>query len=349
MAHPGLLANHERSERVLHWLRAHVTVRAVVPLVLALGLLAYVSDLASAPHSGAELWTLIQRTWWTVFVLTVPYLATRAIVWWELLDQLDVRVRIRPFLVSFAGGEITKSLPAGDYVQNYLLSRFCRFDAPAVVRSFMATTAILALESALAVPAVLIIGVPGWNWLFWTIIGLIAAWILLLIILWLLVDRWGSHVRAEIHPLLRRVRDLVEEFLQSGGALLTRRTLRSLLPTAVYMLCYVVDLYVMIRAVEVHGISFVDTLSIYGFTVLVTILIPIPGEIGVTELSGLGVLMAYGVPAAKAAVIVLGLRILATGFTIVQSGAILAALRKEFKAVDVPHTVEAIASTESPR
>jgi uncharacterized membrane protein YbhN (UPF0104 family) len=349
MAHWSLLANHERSERVLHWLRAHVTVRAVAPLVLALGLLAYVADLASAPHSGAELWTLIRSTWWIVFILTVPYLVTRAIVWWELLDQLDVRVRIRPFLVSFAGGEITKSLPAGDYVQNYLLSRFCHFGAGAVVRSFMATTAILALESALAVPVVLIIGVPGWSWLFWTIIGLVAAWIVVLIALWLLIDRWGSHVRPEIHPLLRRARDLVEEFLQAGGALLTRRTARSLLPTAVYMLCYVIDLYVMIRAVEVHGISFVDTLSIYGFIVLVTILIPIPGEIGVTELSGVGVLIAYGVPAAKAAVIVLGLRILATGFTIVQSGAILAALRREFRVVDGARTVEAIASTESSR
>jgi hypothetical protein len=48
----------------------------------------------------------------------------------------------------------------------------------------------------------------------------------------------------------------------------------------------------------------------------VTILIPIPGEIGVTALSGVGVLIAYGVSAAKAAVIVLGLRILATGFTV---------------------------------
>jgi hypothetical protein len=55
------------------------------------------------------------------------------------------------------------------------------------------------------------------------------------------------------------------------------------------------------------------------------------------------------VPAAKAAVIVLGLRILATGFTIVQSGAILAALRREFRVVDGARTVEAIASTESSR
>jgi uncharacterized membrane protein YbhN (UPF0104 family) len=346
MEHPFPPAELQRSERILRWLRAHVTVRAVVPALLALGLLAYVADLANAPHSGAELGAVIRSTWWVVFLLTVPYLAARAIVWWQLLDQLDVRPRFRPFLVSFAGGEITKSLPAGDYLQNYLLSRFCRFNSVAIVRTFMATTAILALESALAVPAVLIIGVPGWSWLFWTIIGLIAAWIVVLLALWLLVDRWGSHVRPEIHPGLRRVRDLVEAFLQAGGELLAGRTLWPLLPTAVYMLCYVVDLYVMIQAVGVHDISFVDTIAIYCFTVLVTILIPIPGEIGVTELSGVGVLIAYGVPAAKAAVIVLGLRILATGFTILQSGAILAVLRGEFKTVGGSRSMKAATSAK---
>jgi hypothetical protein len=48
-------------------------------------------------------------------------------------------------------------------------------------------------------------------------------------------------------------------------------------------------------------------------------------------------------------VIVLGLRILATGFTIIQSGVILAALRSEFKAAGGPRTVEAMASSKSSR
>ena len=318
-----------------------------MPLVLALGLLAYVSDLASAPGSGAELWTLIERTWWIVFFLTVPYLAARAVVWWELLVQLGVRAPIRPLLVSFAAGEITKSLPAGDYLQNYLLDRLTHFGAVAVVRAIMATTAILALESALAVPVVLIVGVPGWSWLFWTIIGLVVAWIVALVALWLLVDRWGSHVRPEIHPRLRRLRDLVEEFLHSGGELVTVRTSRSFAPTAIYMLCYAIDLYVMIRAVDVPGISFVDTLSIYGFIVLVTILIPIPGELGVTELSGVGVLVAYGVAASKAAVIMLGLRILGTGFTIVQSGVILVALRGQLRTPSKASRREIVPTRES--
>jgi uncharacterized membrane protein YbhN (UPF0104 family) len=112
------------------------------------------------------------------------------------------------------------------------------------------------------------------------------------------------------------------------------------------MLCYVVDLYVMIRAVDVPGISFVDTLSIYGFIVLVTILIPIPGELGVTELSGVGVLVAYGVPAAKAAVIMLGLRILGTGFTMVQSGVVLVALRGELRTASKATRREILPTTE---
>lgn len=289
---------------------------------------------------------LIQRTWWIVFLLTIPYLVARAVVWWELLVQLGVCPPIRPFLVSFAAGEITKSLPAGDYLQNFLLDRLTHFGPVAVVRATMATTAILALESTLAVPVVLIVGVPGWDWLFWTIIGLVLAWIVVLVALWLLVDRWGSRVRPEIHPRLRFVRDLVEEFLHAGGELVAARTARSFVPTGIYMLCYVVDLYVMLRALDVPGISFVDTLSIYGFIVLVTILIPIPGELGVTELSGVGVLVAYGVPASKAALVMLGLRILGTGFTILQSGAILVALRGELRTASKSPAGEMVPTTE---
>jgi uncharacterized membrane protein YbhN (UPF0104 family) len=321
---------HPMGQRVISWIRSHLSIRIVLPTVVTLGLLAYVSDVASSRKSGDQIWVVIQQTWYWVFILTIPYLAARALVWHELLQALGLRVPLRPLLTAFAGGEMTKSLPGGIYLENYLLSRLVHFGQVSTIRSSMATTAMLGLESALAVPAVLIIGVPGWRpWLFWTILGLVLFWALLLAVAWLIVRRWEANLKPGAHALLRRVLMSVAEFLEAGGDLMSLRTLQALVPTAAYMLVYVIDLYIIIRAIGVQQVSFVDTIAIYAFVVLAVVLIPIPTELGITEFSGLNALIAYGVPKSTAAIIMLSLRILATGMTILVAGGILFLLRDE--------------------
>jgi uncharacterized membrane protein YbhN (UPF0104 family) len=63
-------------------------------------------------------------------------------------------------------------------------------------------------------------------------------------------------------------------------------------------------------------------------------MVPIPTELGITEFTGFGALAAYGVPGPTAAVIMLGMRLLATGMTIVVAGALLLLLRDELRAVE---------------
>jgi len=89
--------------------------------------------------------------------------------------------------VAFAGGELTKSLPAGVYTQNYLLGRLEHFGRLSLIRSSMATAAMLGLETLLALPVALIIGIPGARWLFWTLIAIVIAWLVLLGAAWVLV------------------------------------------------------------------------------------------------------------------------------------------------------------------
>jgi uncharacterized membrane protein YbhN (UPF0104 family) len=84
------------------------------------------------------------------------------------------------------------------------------------------------------------------------------------------------------------------------------------------MLLYAVELNVILNAAGVH-VGFVHVLSMYAVMVLAVILVPIPTEIGITELTGLGALMAEGVPRPTAALVVLSLRLLATGATVVLS------------------------------
>jgi len=193
----------------------------------------------------------------------------------------------------------------------------------------MATTAMLGLETALALPIALIFGVPGQPWIFWSLIGVVIAWIGVLGLAWMLVHRWGPDFDAKLPPWLSRTRRLAEEFLAAGGELIKPKTARSFVPVAIYMMFYVVELWWIMMALNVHGISFVDTMGIYALIVLVVVLVPIPTEIGLTEAAGLGALLTYGVARTTAAIIVLSLRILATGMTILVASIVLLLMRNE--------------------
>ncbi|HEX6508280.1 MAG TPA: lysylphosphatidylglycerol synthase transmembrane domain-containing protein [Chloroflexota bacterium] len=310
-----------------HMLRAHVSV--IFALVVALGLLAYVSYLASVRSAGGQLWIIVQHTWLLVLVLTFPYLGARALVWYELLEQLQIRVPWRQLMVAFAAGEITKSLPAGIYVQNLLLSRLRHLGQVSAVRSATATTAMLGLESALAVPIVIIIGVPGAPWLRETLLGIVAAWVVVLLLASALVRYRARHIGPETALWRRRAVQAIEEFLTAGRELISFRTAKNLVPTAIYMLIYSIDLYAITRAAGIHNFSVIDAVDVYALTVLAVILIPIPTELGITEFAGLGGLLAFGIPRPTAALIILSLRLLATGATDLVSAAVLLLLRQE--------------------
>jgi uncharacterized membrane protein YbhN (UPF0104 family) len=301
----------------------------LIPLVLTCGLLAYVSSLAAAPHSSAQLWLIVQRTWLLVVLLIPPYLAARLLVWDRLLAQVGLDVPWRHVAVAFAVGEMTKSLPAGVYLQNYLLARLSHLDQRALVRSTLATTALLGLESAFAVPVAVMLGVPGAPWARQTILGIVLAWIVVLLLTWWLVHDRTRTLGPCLGAWRRRLVLLLAEFLAAGGDLITRQSVRHLVPTALYMLIYTIYLYAIMQAAGVRHVTFVDTLGLYALLVLAVTLVPLPTEIGLTEITGLGALVAYGVPGSTAALIMLSLRVLATGATILAAGALLVVLRHE--------------------
>jgi uncharacterized membrane protein YbhN (UPF0104 family) len=95
------------------------------------------------------------------------------------------------------------------------------------------------------------------------------------------------------------------------------------------VLIYAVDLYVIIRALGIHHIGFLHTAGIYALVSLANILVPIPTEVGLTEFAGLMAIVAYGIPRPAAAIVMLGLRVLATGMTIAVSGALIVFLREQ--------------------
>lgn len=90
------------------------------------------------------------------------------------------------------------------------------------------------------------------------------------------------------------------------------------------------DLFLILQALGFH-LGWVAVITVYAAMVLAVVLIPIPTEIGIAEISALGALEAFGVPHHSAAVVSLALRILATGSTILLAGLVFVALRGELK------------------
>jgi uncharacterized membrane protein YbhN (UPF0104 family) len=309
------------------FLGANISV--VIATIMAAGMLAIVARIAAARGSSHLLLLILGRTWLLVLVLTIPYLIVRGLVWRDLLTAVDVRVPLRNFATSFAAGEMTKTLPGGLYVQNYLLARLEGFTESDVVRSSMSTTAILGLESAVALPLALIFQLPGEPWIFWALVGLVIAWIILLVLAWMLVHHWGADYRDRIPGWLNKLRGLLEDFLAAGGELLTPRTLVLLLPTALYMGFSITELYAITRVIDVPAITFADTAGIFALIVMVDVLVPIPTEIGLTEFTGLGALLAYNVQQSTAALVMLSFRLLVTGMNIALAAVVLLALRTE--------------------
>jgi uncharacterized membrane protein YbhN (UPF0104 family) len=252
-------------------------------------------------------------------------------VWRELLLQSGFIIPWRQVLAAFAAGEMTKSIPAGVYTQNYVLGRLYHFSTRSTVRSSAATTAMLGLETLLAVPVVVILGVPGQPWVRWTILGVVAAWVAILLIVWAVTHYWETRLSPQKHPWLHGAAHLAAEFIGAGRDLIGRRTALAIVPTMIYMLVYVVDLHLILRALGVDTLTFANLLVVYGTVVLAVILVPIPTEIGITEITGLSTLLAFGVPGSTAAVAMLSLRLLATGLTILLAGILLFLMREELR------------------
>jgi uncharacterized membrane protein YbhN (UPF0104 family) len=320
-------------ERLGRRLRGLLNLRVLAPAAVGLGLIAYVADVAAAPQGAAQLWQIVRSTWWLVLLLIFPYLALRALIWRRLLGQLGMTIPWRPLLVAFAGGEITKELPGGVYVQNYLLARLEHFRTARTARATMATTAVLGLEAALAVPAALILGWPGQHaWVRWTLLGVVVAWIVCLVLAWLLVRFGARHLSERTPDWIRQVTRFLESFLEAGGEFVSWRTVWNLVPTALYLLVYVIYLYAIAHTLGVHGLHFLDAVAIYSFVVLSVILIPVPTAIGPAEFTGMLAFESYGIPGSTAAILMLSLRLLATGATIVVASGLLLLLRQQLSA-----------------
>jgi uncharacterized membrane protein YbhN (UPF0104 family) len=306
---------------------AHVlNLRVILSVVFGLGLLAAVLALGNP----ARAWQLVMQTGWEMAVgvalLTIPYLAARFLVWRRLLAQEGVELTWRPIVAAFAAGELCKSLPGGVYIEDYLLGR-C---GVAISTSIIATTAVSALETLVAVPVVLGFGVPGWGWLLPTVAGVLAAYVVVLAALWWVANPGGEDVRVRLPgPLMTVVRG-ARGFLATTRPLLALRTLRdNLVPVVLSLSIVAVDVWLLGRAVGIPNFSFREAAVVYGFSTLILVLTPVPTDLGTTEASGAGALLAFGAARPQAVATLLLLRVLLTGATMLITGPLLLVMSRQ--------------------
>lgn len=267
-----------------------------------------------------------------VLIATVAYEAVRCAQWRVLLTALAIRVPPRTLIFTFLGGEVTKHLPLGNYVANYLLRQSV---GTAFGRSSAATTLSMLTEIALALAGVVLLGLGAWSdWLRLVIIGGLAVF---LIVVWV-VRRSGYAPRVPgwlmQRPGVRAVADEVGHFRASVAALLQPRVLATEgLLGAGYMILGGAILYLVVRGLGVGHVSFGQALAVYCFCLAVAQISPVPMDLGVIEVSGVGALMVIGVSESTALGIMLINRVLNVGATLVMALIALGVLHEEARAV----------------
>ena len=163
-----------------------------------------------------------------------------------------------------------------------------------------------------------------------TIACLLAVHVVVLSAIWWVANPGGADVRVHLpHPFMALVRG-VRPFLAAARPLLVRRTVRdNLVPVVLSLTIVAVDVWLLGRAVGIHGFSFREAAVVYGFSTLVLVLTPVPTDLGTSEATGAGALLAFGATRPQALATLLLLRVLLTGATMLLTGPLLLAMSRQ--------------------
>lgn len=277
--------------RLLKWL---LRPAVLIPAILGAGLLVVLFTLADARKVLAVM-EGFQRSYLLLFLLLmVVYFVLRAVQWHYLLHALGIRAPVHSQIFAYSLGELTKSLPIGNYFQNYLLRQS---QGTQISVSSVATTLILLTEVVVSLLGVLIFGLGGWTeWLRPFILGGAVALGLLMALGYTLrrvlrVPRWLAE-----RPNIRRLLDELEHSRAGIRALARPRVLlvETLLSVA-YLGVAGVGLYCITRGVGLTEVTLDQALAVYCLSLAVGLLVPIPVDFGLIELSGAGALTAIAV------------------------------------------------------
>ena len=305
--------------------------KVVIPVILSVAILAALLFFGNIKQviglmEGFERLYLL----WFVMLMVV-YEVVRCMQWHYLLQSMDIRVPLRAQIFAYAVGEVTKSVPVGNYFQNYILQEAEGTD---FARSSAATTFIILIEVFVSLMGVAIIGLGAWSsWLRPVIlIGLpvfgFIAWA---------AHAWQVHPRTpqwvKEHKTLLQALDAFKKF-REGAAVLFRPHVVGIavLLGAIYVIVGASALYLVVRGLGIGSVSLWQVWAVYFFSLAFSLIVPLPMDIGATEISGVGAFLAVGMSKSNAVGAMLVNRALSLGSAIVIALIIMMILHDQFRA-----------------
>jgi uncharacterized membrane protein YbhN (UPF0104 family) len=311
-------------------LRYILNPKVIVSTLLSAALLAFVLTIANSGEVGDELQAAVTGAILPAFFLAVLYLVMKLAQWRIYLWRLGLKPGWQELLVPYAGGEMGNSLPMGVYLENYLLKGSM---GSGVGRSAAATTWMLITEIVTCLLALVVIGVPDWPWVRPTAAFLLVG--MLLVGFFLFRTRFMHTWLRKWQPRqkwLCSVREGIEDFLKGSDQLFSWHTFVYGLPlTGLYLGAQATILYIVgnvVIAPSQHW-SWTEAVAAYAFSLVIVLLVPVLPHLGAVEVSGLGVMLQFGISKNVAVGSFLSLRLLSTGAILLVCGTLLIGLHRE--------------------
>ena len=295
-------------------MRALLSPKIVIPTVLGLALIGALVGVSDAGKIATVMQHLQPAYAVAFLLLMMVYETIRGVQWHVLLKGLGVRVPFSAQAFSFILGEATKTAPIGNYFQNYLLTRI---EGEDFGRTSAATTLIVLTEVAWGLIAVVVVGIDGWGWLRPLIVVGLTVFVCFVVIVYRLEKNSDPPEWMTRHRFTRTLLNELGRFRRGVAALVRPRPLATQATLcAAYLCSAAAGLYMLALGLSVDQLSFWQMLGIFAFSLTAGLILPLPVDLGVVELSGAGALAASGVSKEVAVSIMLLNRLLNVGSAI---------------------------------
>jgi uncharacterized membrane protein YbhN (UPF0104 family) len=310
------MLSYKTRKRGKHRLRSLLNFRTLAATILGIIVLATLLSFSDIK----QVWQIMQAfpvyAIGVLFGLVVGREVLRSVQWRIFLNAVGIHASRREAFLSLAGGDAAQILPGGLYFQDLLISRELN---TGVSEPMDATTLMIWLEVTISMLALALFGLPGIPALR-PIMAFCGAGSLVVLFL--------AHTRA-LHPVLNMVHRLqnkggerqrklfdkllvgLEHFIGSFGTLSHPKVLLSgLALCAAYMTLTFYGFYLVCVYLHIDSIGLAQATAIYSFVLAVVDINPLPSDLGVSELTGVGGFLAFHVSAAAGLAAMLTFRIL---------------------------------------
>jgi hypothetical protein len=300
------------SPKTRPWRQILLQPRIVLPVLLSAALLAFAFSISNLTRVFDRIDEIPFSIMLLAFLLALTYLSLKWLELRLLLSRLAIQLTWRRLVFAFAIAEMTITIPAGVYVQNYILQRM---GSAGFARSAGATTAMLLIELCLILLMLALLGIPHWGWIRPTAIAVLSGLVLLLGLL-ISTDALAGRLLPRLrHRTVRAFAEGLSEVISGLRQLAAPRTaLPAILLAAGYLGALAGAFTLVGRGTGVEQFSYLQAITVYSFSLTVTLLMAgVLTQLGVIEVAGLGAAATFGYGPSEALAMMLGFRIVWMG------------------------------------